>query len=177
MQKRNRLFAAMAAQAVSAYEKTVRCRRILPPPASFPGKRGCTPRSSRGAWGVAPNGTSEPKQNGTTKLESFGAKPQRPGCRGIIPLPGFGVEPQRPPPPHGFVDHLAGPSIKKRHFLRSHPGRLDFRVRFPYNTPIGNEGIKYSPHARPQRTFGWWKKATAAGTNTSSSPGVKGLQK
>ena len=72
---------------------------------------------------------------------------------------------------------MAGLSSKKRHFLLHRPGKLDFRVRFPYNTPIGNEGIKYSPHARPQRAFGWWKKAAAAGTNTSPSPGVKDVWK
>lgn len=64
-------------------------------------------------------------------------------------------------------------SSKKRQFLRHCPGKLDFCGFFPYNTPIGNEGIKYSPHVRPQRAFGWWKKAAAAGTNTSPSPGVK----
>lgn len=49
---------------------------------------------------------------------------------------------------------------------------LDFPGRLLYNTPIGNDGIKYSPQARPQRASGWWKEAAAAGTNTSPSPGV-----
>lgn len=53
---------------------------------------------------------------------------------------------------------------------------LDFRPFFPYNTPIGFDGIKYPLHARPKRAFGWWKKAAAALANTSPSPGVKPVE-
>lgn len=50
---------------------------------------------------------------------------------------------------------------------------LDFLRPFPYNTTIGNDGIKYPSHARAQRAFGWWKRAAAAMANTSLSPTVK----
>ena len=74
--------------------------------ASFPTKWGVEPRSSRGAWGEAPNGNAELTQGKQTKhIIPWGEAPKT-GCRGIIPLPGFGVEPQRPP--HPRVCFIAG---------------------------------------------------------------------
>ena len=64
-------------------EKTVRFRRNLPLfGASFPAEGGSAPRSSRGAWGVAPNGYARPKQGQPIKLlNPWGEAPMR-GCRG-----------------------------------------------------------------------------------------------
>ncbi len=81
----------VCAAALQLVEKNCEVPRILPLcGASFPTEGGSAPRNSRGAWGEAPNGKSEPKQNGAPKLivplgrsPNNGVQGDNPPCRGL----------------------------------------------------------------------------------------------
>ena len=68
--------------------------------ASLPAEGGSAPSASRGVLGRSPEWERKAKARQRHRtLNPFAAKPQRMGCRGIIPLPGSGAAPQRPPYP------------------------------------------------------------------------------